>query len=99
MNNNNAPFYPGQKIVCIDDSPSYFDGRPCPLKKNNIYIFESMCDCGCSGNLFIQGYPGYNFSAKRFAPLHYSSITAELAAQVQVGDTQDVKTKEVLCSS
>jgi hypothetical protein len=112
MNNNNATFYPGQKIVRMGPSNTL-------IKKDEVYTSNGCHTCGCGViKVYILELPieepmrqgcdcgksepnrngHYCGNAKLFAPLHYSSITAELAAQVQVGDTQDVKTKEVVCS-
>jgi hypothetical protein len=118
MNNNNAPFYPGQKIVRT--GPSISKSSLGSLINGNTYTCNECVSCSCGEwKVYLEEFPcetGTNVTcncgrrtinekglalgmAKLFAPLHYSSITAELAAQVQVGDTQDVKQKEVVCLS
>lgn len=90
---NNAPFYVGQKVACIDDSNITF---PHPLIfKNESYTVESI---GPAGDLrllerpaFGGSYAYFGYDYARFAPIQeaYSDITAELASQVTVGDTAD----------
>lgn len=64
-------FRPGQKVVCIDDSPDRL-GRPIVVVKNEIYtIKESFTVCGVPGVLLEEVNPGQapGWIAYRFRPV------------------------------
>lgn len=105
MENNNAPFYVGQRVVCVKPIIGYVKG--------SYYTIQDCRQCVACGNWHVMiledPYPGtMDFKCKcggmvkkstayygclhyRFAPIQeaYSDITAELASKVEVGDTAD----------
>lgn len=94
--NNNAPFYVGQKVVCINN-------KPLPERSHNKatefltegqtytveYLIPGDFDLPITLQLVEVGWGSY--CSSRFKPLDdlYSDITAELASKVEVGDTAD----------
>lgn len=101
---NNAPFYVGQKVVCLKT-----DERKIVIKKNTYTVHDIFCCSNCiTWHILISETPVntsvpydccgiqrhveyYGAPARYFAPIEplYSDITAELASKVEVGDTAD----------
>lgn len=65
-------FYTGQKVVCVDDSPSHW-GDPSMLKKNSIYTILKVVNHGHGVWLVEVGHTRGEFEyagfrANRFRP-------------------------------
>lgn len=55
-------FNPGEEVICIDNSPGYAYGDPCPFTKGNLYMVLDSCELG----VVVNGDRGIWWSAKRF---------------------------------
>ena len=63
-------FRVGQKVVCVDDSPSFLNGKPCPLRKRSVYEIRDMYRTPDDEVLHLQ-VAGFNphFHHRRFRPI------------------------------
>lgn len=82
-------FRPGQKVVCIDDSPDWM-GRPIVVVKNQIYTIKKFFTvCGMPGVLLEEVSPGQapGWAASRFRPVtDISSLKKLLKTQPMLED-------------
>lgn len=107
---NNAPFYVGQRVVCLSTSGEFV--------KDKIYVVEEMFTCpGCSHwhtilintrETFSNQYPcdcgewvetistRFGGDVKWFVPVQYADITASLAAKATVEETADQPVKHIV---
>jgi hypothetical protein len=110
--NNNAPFYVGQKVICVEPDDNNL------LKKDKEYKILWTGNCGCGAptvrvgikspfeyDYHICGHVTISngdkiFNARRFRPINpYStSATQELIKSVVIGDTTDQPVKEIINS-
>lgn len=64
-------FYPGQRVICVDDSPDWM-GRPIMIVKGQIYTIKSFFTLhGIHGVLLEEVSPGEapGWTADRFRPV------------------------------
>lgn len=97
MNNNNQPpFYVGQRVVCVDDRPCSCGCGRKGLKKGRIYIILDIAD---TLSVKVEDEtPPYYWMETRFAPIEPRRVEVlEELVKDAVPETLDVvKTKEVV---
>lgn len=99
---NNAPFYIGQKVVCIKDTVcgSTIGAIRIRIAKGTKPLTVRLCEGKCvffdeivnpkgqHGFIGFEKEPAYHVA--NFAPIQYSDITSELASQSTVEETSDM---------
>jgi hypothetical protein len=100
-NNNEAPFYVGQKVVCINDAPHPRSGLLCKIKKDTVCVIEKLLpahngDYGVIiSGVISNGYLGA-FASWRFAPI---TPARERILYVAVSETLREQAQEVVTNS
>lgn len=101
MDNNQAPFTVGQRVVCV--APTAW-GKWTSSRFKEEYKgpkFKDVCvvrGYDIEGVLFEEYKDGYGFDCKHFAPIHElpADIREELCKQIYIGDTADAPVKEIV---
>jgi hypothetical protein len=90
-------FHIGQKVVCIDNSPGYAHGDPCPLALKTVYVVLAI-KAGPDGRLGLStnGDPGIYWSTTRFRPLVERKSETDISWAIDILDrvSKDTRSKE-----